>query len=217
MHFKRCMLAILVAVVPSLGHAQNTGVAVHVGTMGVGADFAVLLNPNVSLRAGANYIPFDLNIESSGIDFGFSFPTPQFLGLIDLSPGGAFRLSAGAMFAPNDFELTAPVDVSIDIGNGTYTPSEITSLTGVIATNDVAPYVGIGIGNPARSKIGFFLDLGVAFHGTPAVRLVASGPLVSDLGFQQDLAIEQNDVEADLDWFKIYPVLSLGVSFGLGR
>ena len=57
---------------------------------------------------------------------------------------------------------------------------------------------------------GFFLDAGVAFHGTPEVELSATGPIASDPTFQSDLRLEESDIDDDASSVKVYLVLSLG-------
>ncbi len=64
--------------------------------------------------------------------------------------------------------------------------------------------------------LGFFLDLGVALHGTPEVSAMADGPVALLPGFQDDLDQEVRNLQEDLDPFIVYPILSVGVSFRLG-
>lgn len=197
-------------------HAQGVGVAAHVGTLGLGADVAVALRDDLGLRAGANLFPFDLNYDESGIDYDLSLPSPQFLLLADFYPVGGLRLSGGLMISTTDFDLRAELDGPVEIGGTLYTPEEVGSLTGILSTRDVAPYLGIGYGNPATSRMGFFLDLGVAFHGTPEVSAEADGPVALLPGFQQDLDAEVAEIQDDVDDVVVYPVLSVGISIGLG-
>ncbi len=208
------MIAILG--VPSAARAQQVGAAVHLGTLGLGADVALAVQPKIGVRAGANFFPFDIAIESSDVDYNLSLPSPQFLLLVDLYPLGGIRLSGGVMVSASDFELTGELVDAVEIGGTTYTPDQLGSLTGALGTRTVSPYLGVGYGNPARGRVGFFFDLGLAFHGTPEVSAGASGPVAALPEFQQDLAREIEEIQDDVDGYKVYPVLSLGVSFGLG-
>jgi hypothetical protein len=65
--------------------------------------------------------------------------------------------------------------------------------------------------------VGFFLDLGVAFQGSPSVTAEADGPIASQPQFQQDLQEEVDEIEDDVSPFTVYPVLAIGVAVGLGR
>ncbi len=202
---------------PTAARAQQVGVAAHVGTLGLGADVAVSVHPNLGLRAGGNFFPFDINFNSSGIDYNLDLPSPQFLLLADLYPTGSFRVSAGLMIASTGFDLVGELDGPVEIGSAVYTPAEVGTLSGALDTRDVSPYFGIGFGNPAIGRVGFFLDLGVAFHGTPEASAVANGPVAAVPGFQQDLDQEVQDIQDDVDGVVVYPVLSVGISIGLGR
>ena len=80
------------------------------------------------------------------------------------------------LFKPDDPTLTGEiVGGSVEIGDMTYTSTEVSQLTGVLDSKDQAPYVLIGFGRHTASGIGLFLDLGAAFIGEPEVRLDATG------------------------------------------
>lgn len=197
--------------------AQDAGVAFHVGSLGLGVDLAVGLSRNVGLRVGGNVFPFNIDITSSDVSYTLNLPSPKFLAVLDLTAGGVFRVSAGAVIGPNDFELDAQLTRPVDIGGTFYTPQELQTLVGRFDTRTVAPYIGIGFGSPGRGRARFFADLGVAFHGTPQVSAVASGPVALVPAFLVDLQREIQQIQNDADPFKVYPVLSLGVLIGLGR
>lgn len=202
---------------PAAGRAQDLGVAGHMGSLGLGADVAMLVHPNLGLRAGGNFFPFDINFTASDVDYSLDLPSPQFTLLADLYPTGSFRLSAGILISSNNFELTGQLDGPVNIGGTTYTPAEIGNLTGTIERREMSPYVGIGFGNPVVSRVGFFMDLGVAFHGKPKASATADGPISALPGFQADLDREIQDIQDGVESITVYPVLSVGISIGFGR
>lgn len=197
--------------------AQDLGIAVHGGSLGLGADVAVALNPTVGFRAGGNFFPFGVNFTASDVNYNLDLPSPQFMVLADLYPAGSFRLSAGVMISSANFELTGQLDGPVNIGGTSYTPAEVGNLTGSLETRDVSPYIGIGFGNPVSNRVGFFLDLGVAFHGNPQASVTVDGPISAAPGFQQDLDREIQDIQDDVESITVYPVLSVGFSIGFGR
>jgi hypothetical protein len=82
----------------------------------------------------------------------------------------------------------------------------------------VAPYLGIGFGTPLSPGLGFNLDAGVMFAGSPTVRLRANNisPLVPAAQQQQirnDLATQERQTNQGIGGFNIYPVISIGVSY----
>jgi hypothetical protein len=198
---------------PGSLHAQGgIGVAGHVGTLGVGVDVAVAAAPKIGLRAGANIMPLEIDGTFSDVDFTVELQTPQFMALVDLYPAGGFRLSGGLRYSSSNIVLTGDVTQTVDLGGTSYS---LDSLAGTIVTPDIAPYVGIGFGNPAASRFGFFLDLGVAYQGEPELDLEAFGNATTLPGFDADLQAETVEVEDALKkYFKFYPVISLGFSIG---
>lgn len=202
---------------PAGVQAQHTGVALHVGSMGFGADLIISVDKHLGFRVGGNVFPFDIDIQSSDVTYSLSAPSPQFLAVIDLVPAGAFRISAGALFAQSDFEVVAQLTEAVEIGGAFYAPSDIGNLTGTFDTRTVSPYVGIGVGTAASDGVGFFADLGIAFHGRPLVTVVVDGPIALVPQFQQDLDQEVQAIQDDVDNVRVYPVLSLGIVIGFGR
>jgi hypothetical protein len=206
-------LAITLVVAPASAGAQ-TAVAVtpHVGTLGLGADAAVAVSEIVSVRGGVSFQPYSPEIDLSDITFNIDLPSPTVMVTVDVHPGGhSFRFSGGFVYFANDLALEGLVDEDVDLGNNTYTPAEVGTLRGSLITSAFSPYIGIGLGNAAHGTTGFFLDAGVAFHGTPDVELSATGPSSTDPVFQADLDLEASDIRDDAESFSIYPVLSLGV------
>ncbi len=203
-----------VAVSPLPAHAQGAGIAFHVGTLGVGADIAAAFGSHVGLRSGFNFFPADIDRTVSDISYQIDFASPTFTLVLDLYLLGPLRLSGGGVFSPDDIVLRGESAGTVTINGISYIASQVGALTGTIVTNEVSPYAGIGLGNPARSKFGFFLDLGVAFHGTPVFTLNADGPASSNLQFLADLAAEEQSIRDDLESITVYPVATIGFSIG---
>ncbi|MFB3111660.1 MAG: hypothetical protein ACE10G_06485 [Gemmatimonadales bacterium] len=207
-------IVVAVAVSPSPAHAQGAGIAFHVGTLGVGADIAAAFGSHVGLRSGFNFFPTDIDATVSDVPYQIDFASPTFTLVLDLYLVGPIRLSGGGLFSTDDIVMRGELAITVDINGTLYPASQVGALTGTIVTNTLSPYAGIGIGNPARSKFGFFLDLGVAFHGTPVFTLEADGPLSSNLQFQADLAAEEQTIQNILTDIIVYPVAMIGFSIG---
>ncbi len=203
-----------IAVSPLPAHAQGAGIAFHVGTLGVGADIAAAFGSRVALRSGFNFFPTDIDATVSDVRYQVDFASPTFTLVLDLHLVGPLRLSGGGLFSTDDIVMLGEPAGTVNIDGTSYPASQVGTLTGTIFTNEVSPYAGIGLGNPARSKFGFFLDLGVAFHGTPVFTLEADGPLSSNLAFRADLAAEQQSIQDDLTNIIVYPVATIGFSIG---
>lgn len=204
-----------IAVSPLPAQAQGAGIAFHVGTLGVGADIAAAFGSHFGLRSGFNFFPTDIDAKVSGINYQIDFASPTFTAMLDLYLLGPLRVSGGAIYTTDDIVLAGELTGPVDINGSTYSPTQVGIITGTILTNELSPYAGIGLGNPGRSKFGFFLDLGVAFHGTPGFTLTAVGGSASTLlQFQADLAAEEQSIRDDLANITVYPVVTIGFYIG---
>ncbi len=202
------------ALIPSRAHAQ-AGIAIHVGTLGVGADIATSFGSRIGLRSGVNFFPTDIDATVSGVPYQIDLASPTFTAMIDLYLLGPRRVSGGAIYTTDDIVLAGEITGPVDINGSTYSPAQIGIITGTILTNELSPYAGIGLGNPGRSRLGFFLDLGVAFHGTPGFTLTAVGGSANNLlQFQSDLNAEAQSIQDDLANITVYPVVTIGFSIG---
>jgi len=70
-------------------------------------------------------------------------------------------------------------------------------------------------GDATGAGLGLTADIGVAIHGTPDVALRATGPISGNSVFQADLESELHNINDEIKAFKVYPILNLGLSFGL--
>ncbi len=200
------------ALIPSRAHAQ-AGIAIHVGTLGVGADIATAFGSRIGLRSGFNFFPTDIDATVSDVPYQIDLASPTFTAMLDLYLLGPLRLSGGVVYTTDDIVLAGEITGTVDINGTMYSPAEAGILTGTILTKELSPYAGIGLGNAGRSRFGFFLDLGVAFHGTPGFTLTSVGGSVS----QVDLAAEAQSIQDDLVNITVYPVATIGFSIGFGR
>ncbi len=204
-----------VAVSPLPAHAQGAGIAFHVGTLGVGADIAASFGSHIGLRSGFNFFPTDIDFKVSGVPYQIDLASPTFTAMLDLYLLGPLRVSGGAIYTTDDIVLAGELTGPAEIDGTTYSPTQIGTITGTIFTNELSPYAGIGLGNPGRSRFGFYLDLGVAFHGTPGFTLTAVGGSANTLPqFQSDLAAEEQSIQEDLSKITVYPVVTVGFYIG---
>jgi hypothetical protein len=156
----RLTLVVFVALVLSVPAAAQEesrvsfGISPHVGTLGLGADVGVGFHPRVTVRVGANYIPYKPGITVSDTEWKLSLPEMQFTGLVDLKLFGGFRLTGGLRYKTSEVEATGEYTGTVDIGDSTYTGDEVGNLTGAIVTNDWSPYAGIGFGSVVKRGLG---------------------------------------------------------------
>lgn len=204
--------------VPSPAQAQF-GVGVRASTLGIGAELSYRVNRILGVRGGFNY--FQLTKDATVQDIAYRV-TPHLENetlIADLYPlGGSFHLSGGLLFNSNEGRLVARLTQNVQIGDSTYTPSQVGSLNGRISFNKTAPYVGIGFAG--RGRVSFLFDLGVGFTGTPKADLTGTTSLTGQAKteFDANVAKEQAQVRSDIadkSYLKYHPVLSLGLRIGI--
>ena len=184
------------------------------GTLGVGPELTKRIAIDINARVGFNMLDYDFDADAAGIDYDFDLKLRSFSALVDWhifdSP---FRITGGLLSMDNQLDLDAVPDLDITIGDHTYTAAEVGTLSGRVKSDGVAPYLGIGWGNLIGQgrRWGFYSDFGLAFGRTPDVTLRANGTIAGNPAFQADLAKEQKDIQDDMDIFKLYPVISLGI------
>ena len=201
---------------PNAAYGQGLAGTVHLGTSGLGGRLAFPLGGQVNLRGGLDFQPFAFEFSDEDIALHASLPSPTLSALLDWHPGGVgFRFSGGIVYFVNELEFEGKALANVEVSDGEYAPTEIGSLIGSLGTSQIAPYVGIGWGNSPRGGIGFSADVGVALHGTSDVQLRATGPIRDDPTFLSDLETDIEDINDDIEVVKVYPVLNLGISFGL--
>lgn len=190
---------------------DDWAIGAKAGTLGIGGELTTNLAPDVHLRAGVQGLGFDFESEFDDIDYDVDVDLLNPMLVLDWYPfSGMFRVSAGVVFNNSDITLDATSSQPIEIGGSTYDPADLGSIRGESDFDAIAPYIGIGFGNPFSSdgRWGFRTDAGIAFIGSPNVKLRATGPFANDPALLADLALEEEEIEDDLDVVRLYPVLS---------
>jgi hypothetical protein len=200
------------------------GLHTQLSTTGfVGVDAGYKFSPNLHARVGVNAVGFNVNYASQGIDYQANFNPTNFHFLGDYFPfGGGLRLTGGFVLQNNQFNATGtPANGSgqLVLGGTTYQASQVGTIESEGSfSSGVAPYLGIGFGTPLSPGLGFNMDLGVMFAGSPTVRLRANNisPLIpagQQAQIRNDLAVQEQQTNRDIGSFNVYPVLSIGFSY----
>jgi hypothetical protein len=198
------------------GAEDHFGMGLKGGTLGLGLEFTGAVNHWFGLRATLDQYDYSKTFDKEDITYDGKLKVGGYGVLADFFPSHTqFRLTVGVLKNRNKIDLTSNPTSDTTIGDNTYTPAEIGTLTGDMTFRSGVPYFGVGYGNAARSKhrVGFVLDVGVEPQGSPQMTLAASGGGVS----QSDLDKEAAKVENDTKNFKLWPVIALGISIRFGR
>ncbi len=213
-------LLLAIATLVATGSAQAVGVGARVGTTGIGGDIGFSLAPTLLARIGYSYLNYSHTIDQTDVSYDGKLKLSNASLLLDWSPLGPFRITAGLMPNNNKLELNGrPTRSSYTLNGNTYQASDIGSLSGEVKTgNSVAPYLGIGYGNVATAGVNFYFDLGVMYMGTPKASLSAACGASLDAAsctqLHSDVAKEQQRLVDDLNGAKWFPVANIGVTIG---
>ncbi len=191
-------------------------VSAKAGTLGLGLEARYTVTDKFAVRLGGNLFSLGYDGEEDGVDYEFDLKLKSINLMADFHPfEGAFRLTGGLLYNGNKILALGASTDDVEIGDVTYTPAEIGTLTGDIKFKDIAPYLGIGWGKSLNdSGLAFTADLGVMFSGAPEVSLNSNGGLLSsNADFLAELRREEQNLQGDLDNFKYYPVIALGLSY----
>lgn len=201
---------LLVTAVPTLAQT-DVYLGPQVSTQGIGASAEVRFGM-ISVSGEVGYLPVNsVTYEQNGNEFKLDVQPVSGLLLVNVFPAGRFSLGAGVLAGGLMGNGEAQnLRGLIDVGDNSYPAASVGSLTADFEYGGVAPAVMLGL----RSG-GINVGLGVAFTGTPQYTLDATGSIRNDPDFAADLALDQSDVQDELDKIPVLPLLRIGWQFGV--
>ncbi len=196
---------------PACALAQGVAVGADVGTSGLGGQLIFGLRDNLNLRLGANGIDFNHSYGHHGVDYDSSVKLFNAPLVVDWFPArSAFRLSAGVAFSQNKIDAEGrPQSGVYTIGDNTYSATQIGSVRGESKYNAIAPYLGVGWGNPVapQKHFGWNVDVGLLYLGRPKTTYtVVCGTGVNCAQLQNDASIEAGNFDHDLQKYRFFPL-----------
>lgn len=224
---KKTVIASVLTGMLALGSATvasaDTALALKAGTLGAGAELTIGLTEKLNLRLGYSFFDYSTTIEDTDVSYDAELQLRNPAAVLAWHPfSGGFHLSVGAVGASTKVVGTGvPNGTQYVINGNSYNASQIGSVDATIeAGNSVAPYVGIGWGNPvdAKGRWTVLLDVGAVYYGSkPVVVAVAKcgATLPSQLctRLQTDIAAERQQLIDEVDTLTWYPVFNLGLAF----
>ncbi len=217
---------------PQKSSYSKIGIGLKISTLGAGIEVATPLAGKLNLRGGFNMFRYDRGITSNGIHYAGQLQFQSAEAHLDYFPFGGFHISPGLLFY-NGNQLTATAAVpggqTFTLGGTTYQSDTGTPVTGTGKLDfvKVSPSVMIGIGNliPRNGRhYSFLFEVGGAYQGSARVALNLLGnvcapggsncrAISSDSTVQANVLSEQNKISKDINPYRFFPVISLGVGF----
>jgi opacity protein-like surface antigen len=201
--------------------ALDLAVAPRLGTQGAGLDLVTGLTDRINLRLGAYRYSYDRDIDSDDATYRGDLKLLSAGLMADYHPfAGHFRLTLGGFYNGNKLDITAKPNASGNyVFNGTSYSASDFSGSGQLTFKKFAPYAGIGGGNAIRGgSWSFMWDVGALYQNKGTVKLNAqilntSVTPAMQAQFQSDLLKEQQSLQDDVNDYKWYPVISLGLAY----
>ena len=225
--------ALLLAVTPlmavTMAERFGSGAAfagLHAGTLGPGVNAGYDFSKDLTLRGLYNHFNLDFDKKRVGKEYEGKMRLRSLGLLLDWHPfWGAFRVSGGGFL--NNNTLSASTEGKLlKIGSHEYQNVELDFR---MDFERLAPYLGIGwTSGRGRGGLSFTADVGALLRSAPKVSasgradgcdfsISTGGDVVvcsGDPGVAaSDLEEEHEKLRDDLDKLKVYPVISLGVSY----
>jgi hypothetical protein len=210
----------------------QVGIGLKISTLGVGVEAALPLAARVNLRGGANIFQYSRGLTNDGIHYDAQLKFRSGEAHLDWFPIGGFHVSPGLLFY-NGNQLTANASVpggkTFTIGGTTYEsdPTMPVMGTGKLDFVKVSPTIMVGLGNliPRSGRhYSFLFEIGGAYQGSARVSLNLAGnvcdpsgllcrSVASDSTVQANIQSQQQKIKKDINPYRFFPVLSLGMGF----
>ena len=218
----------------SAGYSQtNGGVAVKIGTLGIGFDGAVAVTDKSNVRVSADFFNFNHDFDNDGITLAAHLKLRSVTAQYDWFPtGGGFHVSPGLMlYNGNRVEANAltPGGKQFTLGNDQLmsNPANPVNGTAKVAFEKVAPAITIGWGNLASGgnrRWTIPVELGIVFSRAPTAALSLTGSaclpngtncrnVATEPSLQADVRQEEANLNDDLKVLKVIPVFSVGFGY----
>ncbi len=212
--------------------SAKAAAGVKFSTLGAGIEIATPLTHRSNVRFGFNAMGYSRSLDKDNVHYNAELAFRSIEGHYDFFPfAGGFHISPGFVAY-----LTSPIKAGASVLpgqnftlNGTSyisDPADPVKGNAKMDFNTAGPSVTVGWGNLlARSSKRFTVpfELGMVYQGSPKATLGLTGSVcdfgqvncrsVSDPAVQSNIEAEQAKINKDVNFFKVYPILSIGFGF----
>jgi len=213
---KRLTLAALLLLISPLAFGaglSDVGVKGGVGLMGWNAGLTYKINDFVGVSGEANFFNYSADRYYKGVQYAADVHFSSQALMLNIYPfAGGFHVTAGLVHNGNSFSLDGIPDQSgnYTFNGTTYSAQQVGTVTAGLTFKSAATYVGLGWGGNGAWGVTF--DLGLLRQGSPTFDLNVSGAS-SNQQLAQDVAQQRAASQSDVDSFKWYPQMKLGLYF----
>ncbi len=192
----------------------------HGGTTGVGGQAEFIVNDYLTGRVSGDWLGVDvsantINLDDVDIKYAGRGNWTTVGVFADVHPFKSGWFLSGGVFQGNRNASFAGVPTqNIVIDGMTFTPDQIGTLHGTAKLPGTSPFAGLGWDQAQHSRRGWaFRFLAGAAFGGPKVTLWDVGPNSGLPIVQQWTLKEEADAQNQVNGYKVYPVVQLGVGY----
>jgi hypothetical protein len=217
---------------PGQPHNSRIGIGVKVSTLGAGIEVATPLTRKLNVRGGFNMMRLSHTFTDNGIQYNGQVQFQSAEAHLDYFPIWGIHVSPGLLFY-NGNQITANATVpdgqTFSVGGTTYQSDVTTPVTGTGKLDfvKVAPSLMLGVGNliPRSGRhYSFLFEVGAVYEGSARVALNLTGnvcdpggancrPISGDSVVLANVTAQQVKIQHDVNPYRFFPVISLGVGF----
>jgi len=207
--------------------AADQAIDVSAGTQGIAGAFVQGVGPGTDVRLAFSDFEFTRTQNFSNLVIDVianlavheTFQLRSFGVYTDRVVSGPFHVTGGLIYNLNRIAGTSvPTDSSVVIAGVPYSQQNAGEIFTIVRWPAIAPYLGVGFSPrlTARRRIAFFGDAGVYYQGNARVEFSASGAIAANYAqFQPYFDEGRRQLAAELSPVIVYPVVQIGVRFGL--
>ena len=208
------------------------GIGVKFSTLGAGIEAATAVTRKSNVRGGFNAFTYGTDLTKDGISYSGELRLRSVDVLYDQYLVGPLHVSPGVLlYNGNRGTATAsvPGGQSFSLGGNTFYSSAADPVrgNGTLNLGTVSPMILFGVGNLLPRNDHHFavnFEAGVIFQRAPQATLNLAGstcnstgivclPVASNPVVQSSIQSEQTKINNDVNFFKYYPILSLGFGY----
>ncbi len=209
-----CLFLVTASFAKTSSADDNLWLGVKAGTLGIGIEATWRPLPWFDLRIGADRYDYDFTGSQAGVNYDAELVLDTYHATASFRfPLSPMRITAGVYANSDELRLTSQDSAFIDVGGTQFTSADVGTLRSITSFESTAPYLGVGFDFDLFNKVGLNLDFGVLWHGEPNVTLEADGLLANDPVFLAALENERVELEAEVENYKAWPVVSIGFNF----
>ena len=205
------LVSIFIFVLSTSCFARGIGLSARIGTPGIGFEAIKSINSKFNARVGYNFFDFTYSSDLEGKDVKYeaTLELSTIAAIVDWYPGeGGFHLSGGAVINNNKGKLHVIPTETVTAGSRTYSLETIGYVDGNATFDKMAPYVGLGWGNPLAvdKRFGFMFDMGMIYQNSLHLTMDGHGMIAGT-------AEQAPDIEEKLEGVKVLAFISIGLTF----